>query len=103
MRSSARIRGYDSRWEQARADFLKRHPLCVACKREGKRTGAVHVDHIKPHRGDMAIFWDRRNWQPLCAEHHNRDKQQVETRGYSSRIGADGLPLDPNHPFNRTR
>ncbi len=29
------------------------------------------VDHIKPHRGDRKLFWDRGNWQPLCEHHHN--------------------------------
>lgn len=50
----------------------------------------------------MAIFWNRSQWVPLCVEHHNRDAQQVETRGYADRIGIDGYPVDPNHPFNRT-
>ena len=26
-----------------------------------------------------------------------------ELRGYRSDIGPDGLPTDPNHPFNRAR
>ena len=32
---------------------------------------ATVVDHIKPHRGDKKLFWDRGNWQPLCEHHHN--------------------------------
>ncbi|WP_338153338.1 hypothetical protein [Pseudophaeobacter leonis] len=30
------------------------------------------------HRGDMRLFWDRSNWQPLCTSCHNRRKQQLE-------------------------
>jgi 5-methylcytosine-specific restriction protein A len=29
------------------------------------------VDHIIPHRGDQALFWDEENWQPLCLVCHN--------------------------------
>jgi 5-methylcytosine-specific restriction protein A len=29
------------------------------------------VDHIKPHRGDMTLFWDPNNHQPACDECHN--------------------------------
>ena len=38
---------------------------------EGHITMATVVDHIKPHRGDHKLFWDRSNWQPLCEHHHN--------------------------------
>jgi len=30
-------------------------------------------------------------------------KRQIELHGYRLDIGLDGLPLDPNHPFNRAR
>lgn len=59
------------------------------------------VHHTTPHRGDQAIFWDKTKWASLCAEHHDNDAQQTETWGYSGRIGLDGMPTDPNHPFNR--
>nr|WP_309493912.1 hypothetical protein [Bradyrhizobium arachidis] len=39
---------------------------------------AVVVDHKTPHRGDKTKFWDRGNWQPLCAHHHNSAKQSQE-------------------------
>ena len=29
------------------------------------------VDHIKPHRGDSALFWNTENWQSLCDKCHN--------------------------------
>lgn len=100
-RLTARERGYTSAWDRARADFMRAHPACVGCSSEGRYTRAEHVHHSVPHRGDMRVFWDRSRWLPLCTEHHNRDAQQVETRGYADRVGIDGLPTDPNHPFNR--
>jgi 5-methylcytosine-specific restriction enzyme A len=100
-RPSAQDRGYGAAWQQARLRFLRSHPWCVMCVDQGRRVTASHVDHIKPHRGDQAIFWDESNWQGLCQGHHNRSKQQVEVHGYSSELDANGLPIDPRHPANR--
>ncbi|TDR89121.1 hypothetical protein EV668_3609 [Enterovirga rhinocerotis] len=100
-RLSPTARGYDGAWRRARAEHLRLHPWCAMCAREGRQVRAVHVHHSIPHKGNRAVFNDRSRWVSLCTEHHNRDAQQVETRGYASRIGSDGLPSDPRHPFNR--
>lgn len=99
-RPSARARGYTKAWEKARDAFLLAHP---ACTEPGCKEKACHVHHAIRHHGNSAKFWDRSNWRGLCAQHHNRDAQQRENRGYSNRVGPDGLPVDPNHPFNRER
>lgn len=97
-RGSATERGYDSRWRRAREQHLREHPLCVMCQADGKTRAATVVDHIEPPRlreamvsGDrdriaraQARFWDRRNWQSLCAPHHSRDKQRVEAAAGSA-------------------
>lgn len=70
-RGSAASRGYDSRWRRARRAFLQAHPLCAECLRNGRYTAATVVDHIIPHRGDMNLFWDERNWQSLCRDCHD--------------------------------
>ena len=72
LRGGAAFRGYDRKWREARAAYLRRHPLCVSCQAEGKLTAATVVDHIIPHRGDTKLFWDESNWQPLCKEHHDQ-------------------------------
>ena len=51
---------------------MKRHPLCEICKAGGELSPATVVDHIVPHRGDMQLFWDQNNWQPLCKDCHDR-------------------------------
>ncbi|WP_456297628.1 HNH endonuclease signature motif containing protein [Kineothrix alysoides] len=33
---------------------------------------ATVVDHVIPHRGDPILFWDKRNWQPLCKTCHDK-------------------------------
>ena len=72
-RPSSRQRGYTREWEKARADYLRHHPVCKMCG-----DTATLVDHIKPHRGDMALFWNHNNWQALCAPCHNSAKQRQE-------------------------
>lgn len=72
LRGGAYVRGYDSQWRRARAAFLKKHPLCVQCQKDGRLTPATVVDHIIPHRGDRVLFWDERNWQPLCKDCHDK-------------------------------
>lgn len=61
------------------------------CERDGRVTAANVVDHIIPHRGDQALFWDTDNWQPLCKPHHDRDKARQE-RGLTQTVDADGWP-----------
>lgn len=77
-RGSAASRGYDADWRLARAGFLAEHPLCEECRKRGKLTAATVVDHIKPHRGDKALFWNSRNWQSLCATCHGRKTARGE-------------------------
>jgi len=72
LRGGAYLRGYDATWRKARALFLAQHPLCEECRKEGRLTPATVVDHIIPHRGDRTLFWDKRNWQPLCKDCHDR-------------------------------
>jgi 5-methylcytosine-specific restriction enzyme A len=77
-----------------RGIHLKAHPLCEACLQDGYVIPAAVVDHRKPHRGSMALFWDTMNLQSLCMTHHNGDKQRQEVRGESCAVGLDGWRLD---------
>lgn len=70
-RGTAAGRGYDHKWRKAREGFLRKHPLCVYCHQKGLIITATVVDHIKPHKGDKALFWQRANWQPLCKPCHD--------------------------------
>ena len=66
--ASRHERGYTNEWARASRKYLRDHLWCVCaeCKKSprGPRRANV-VDHIKPHKGDMKLFWDRRNWQAL--------------------------------------
>lgn len=96
-RLSARARGYTRQWEKARSSYLARHPLCVMCERDGRTTPSTVVDHIVPHRGDQALFWNQSNWQALCKTHHDGDKQRLEKSGRVIGCDADGFPIDDRH------
>lgn len=89
-------RGYGGKWQRLSRQFLRQaeNALCRMCKAEGQTRSAEVVDHITPHKGDQALFWDPTNWQPLCKSHHSRDKQ-AEERGFKKRrrIGVDGYPI----------
>ncbi|GKX34646.1 MAG: hypothetical protein MnENMB40S_22640 [Rhizobiaceae bacterium MnEN-MB40S] len=72
-RPNSSRRGYNGAWEKARKAYLEQHPDCVICG-----APATTVDHIIAHKGDMALFWSKQNWQSLCAHCHNSTKQRQE-------------------------
>ena len=86
-RESSHKRGYGKRWQAARKGWIAKNPLCVMCLTEGRTTAAAEVDHIIPHRGDMKLFWDRKNWQSLCKTHHSR-KTATEDSTFARPRGA---------------
>jgi 5-methylcytosine-specific restriction protein A len=67
-------------YKQARIDFLRASPLCALCLEAGRYTPASVLDHIAPHGGDAALFWDQMNWQGLCNRCHG-GKTGEEKRG----------------------
>ena len=68
--------------------------MCVAM---GKAIPATVADHVHPHRGDWNKF-RLGKLQSLCEIHHNGAKKRDEAKAYSSQVGTDGWPVDPNHP-----
>ena len=90
-------------WYAARAATLRDHPLCGMCLLQERVSASVIVDHIKPHRGDRKLFFDRANLWGLCQPHHDATKQRQERTGIVAGTDAEGRPLDPNHPWNRQR
>lgn len=71
-RESSTKRGYGYKWKKARDGFLAYNPLCAQCLKHELTVAANVVDHIIPHKGNMKLFWNRDNWQPLCVTCHNR-------------------------------
>lgn len=74
--------------DRIRPAQLLREPFCRECAKladaggrpELKRVPATDVDHIVPHRGNRALFFDESNLQSLCHACHSR-KTQAEMAG----------------------
>src|SRR5450631_2236881 len=91
-----------TRWRAVSEHHRRIHPLCVRCKELGVVMEAQVTDHVVPHHGDPNLFWDPMNLQGLCKVHHDSDKQQLEQKGYTDDIGADGWPTCDQHPVYRS-
>lgn len=90
-------------WQRLRAGQLRLHPLCRMCLALQSMVPATVVDHVRPHRGDLALFRDPTNLQSLCKLCHNAHKQAQEHQadGLLRGAGHDGAPLDAAHPWHR--
>ncbi|WP_345799048.1 HNH endonuclease [Agrobacterium pusense] len=51
-------------------------------------------DHIEPHKGDEALFYDPSNLQSLCAPCHDKLKARIERGQRAVVIGVDGYPVE---------
>jgi 5-methylcytosine-specific restriction protein A len=90
--------------EQAllRDGFRCQHKGCGVILKRGRtspRSAVVH--HIKPHKGDLELFYDINNLSSVCWTCHSGDIQSIEGKGFDTEIGEDGWPTDPNHPVWR--
>jgi 5-methylcytosine-specific restriction protein A len=106
--AQARLRGpvYDPKLQTShrrvrwmRRAFLRRHPLCAVCHEP-----ASVLDHVKPHRGDPALFWDQDNWQALCVACHGRKtaRETLAKGGQGAPAAAPGSSR-PAGAGDRTR
>lgn len=69
-RGTAASRGYGGRWQRLRAMYLRAHPLCVQCAREGRTTAATDVHHLVPKR-DGGLD-EASNLEALCHSCHSK-------------------------------
>jgi HNH endonuclease len=97
---------YGSTWVKLRCRILNRDRYlcqCEECKRDKRLTYADEVDHVIPvERGGSDAEWN------LQAINHDCHKRKTVRDRYglnpdSGRCNIDGLPLDPNHPWNKGR
>ncbi|OLP56658.1 endonuclease [Rhizobium rhizosphaerae] len=72
-----------ARWERLRQEILIRDNY--TCRQTGVICAGKHpapdspvVDHVVPHRGDEALFWNPDNLQCVSKDYHDRIKQQME-------------------------
>src|SRR5262245_3293943 len=89
-------------YQRRRRQQLQENPLCKFCLEAGRVEPATVVDHVHPHGGDINRF-RLGELQSLCKLCHDKTKQLIEVRGYSTGFGPDGWPLDPKHPAWKAR
>lgn len=80
-------------WKRLRDLKLTRNPICEYCHKRP----ATDVDHFRPLRDGVDPYaWD--NLRSACAQCH-----RLKTRNDERVVGCDaqGVPLDPRHPWNR--
>ncbi|AGL03635.1 restriction endonuclease [Desulfoscipio gibsoniae DSM 7213] len=75
-----------ARWQRLRKKVLLEHPLCVECERQGRITPATIVDHVKPHKGNLNLFWDENNLQALCKNCHDSKTTKEGRWGDKNRV-----------------
>ena len=75
-----------ARWQRLRLRILDRDGH--VCRQTGVALIGAYpapnspvVDHIVPHRGDEALFWDEANLQAVSKAWHDREKQRLERAG----------------------
>lgn len=87
-------------WRRYSEDYRRKHPLCVnPYHRHDGVLVAVHaVDHVTPHRGNRALFWDPKNHQSLCKDCHawksNRERYNLDPTIHSERTVAVSVGID---------
>ncbi len=84
-------------WQRLRASVLAGEPLCRHCTAEGRTVVATDVDHRDGNPGNNDLL----NLQPLCHEHHSRKTAQDHGKRVNHGCDEHGMPLDPDHPWNR--
>lgn len=90
------------RWQRLRREILSKYPMCQCqhCKSIGLIANVV--DHIKAHKGNQVLFWDKANLQAMNKQCHDKYKQSEERGGHGFDQGCDinGSPLNADHPWN---
>ncbi|MDO8264633.1 MAG: HNH endonuclease signature motif containing protein [Gallionella sp.] len=85
-------------WRKLRASVLACEPLCRHCTARGLTVAATDVDHRDNDPTNNELV----NLQPLCRSCHSL-KTMSELHGRDVAMGCDtsGMPLDPNHHWNK--
>lgn len=60
--------------------MLTESPLCERCLIGDIVEPATVVHHRRPHRGDLVLFFDPENLEPICKPHHD-SHGQLEDHG----------------------
>lgn len=98
QRSNGRTLALDGKaWRTLRAAVLREQPLCEHCMDNDDRPiMATDVDHIDNDPTNN----DRSNLASLCHACHSRKTNAEMGHKVTWGCDAQGMPLDPHHPWN---
>lgn len=76
-RRKMRFEAYNTTvWRKLRLAYMKEHPVCEECLKNGKVTAADSIHHVKsPFTGNTVnwtLFLDPENLEAICRECHAR-------------------------------
>lgn len=92
-----------ARWRRTRKDQLEREPLCRSCAARGLVVAATVCNHVDKDAKATEEGFFAGPFSSLCAPCHDGGEQKAESAGFTGEADADGWPVDPRHPANRTR
>lgn len=98
-----------ARWKRLRELRLNLNPMCEGCLQAGFVRKANHVDHRKAISDGGDAFPEIAGLASLCASCHSaktaRGPEAGAIKTNRPRKGCDinGMPLDPDHPWNRDK
>lgn len=84
-------------WRKLRAAVLSEQPMCEHCEARSILTPALEVDHIDNDPTNN----NRDNLASLCRPCHSRKTQADMGKRVSMGCDANGMPLDPKHPWSQ--
>lgn len=98
------------RWQDFRAWWLRRNPLCASCAKKGRTVGATQVDHVRALRrfsleAMEEACYDEANVQSLCSTCHGKksaQEQAEDRRRGRTPEGSEAMekptPVPVEHP-----
>lgn len=90
-------------WRNLRAAKLAADPMCEVCRTRGRLIPASHVDHVQAIAAGGPPFPALDRLMAMCASCHSIKTDALDRAGGKGvafkGCDADGLPLDPAHPF----
>lgn len=80
-------------WRKFRNMYIRKHPLCEMCRRDGRLEAACLVDHIKEIK-DGGARLSEDNVQSLCSRCHARKTAMAKADRVAGVQDAPSAPVD---------